>query len=252
MKQDVWLSAAMRYVAPIVAISFGAFFPRVSIAQIVDIGGQTCAQHYAWYDYYTNGKLTDSQYEPDGITCYDNGGGGSQGGVPGSGGGGGSTNPPDLVDRDISAKLKCALDNYLHNNVKLTGGKTMKKVNAWAFGRMGANGWEYRYRSTNASPGTSWSAVGGRAAPGSAYGRLYNRAFQVSNNFQRDGTRPGASSNSLSGNLTAFETSLFAAGHEASHLNGNPDREAEADWYGIDAVLRYRSDGGAKCASHPN
>lgn len=52
--------------------------------------------------------------------------------------------------------------------------------------------------------------------------------------------------------LTSFESSLFVAGHEASHINGNPNREAEADWYGIDAVSRYRSDGGAQCADQAN
>ncbi|SDQ32000.1 hypothetical protein SAMN05428982_0629 [Pseudoxanthomonas sp. CF385] len=66
-----------------------ALTPQTSSAQMIDIGGQTCTQNYAWYDYYTNGQLTDSQYEPDGVTCFDNGSGGGNYGDPYSGGGGG-------------------------------------------------------------------------------------------------------------------------------------------------------------------
>lgn len=75
MGQDMWLSETSKCIAVILVFSLGALLPRVSIAQVVDIGGQACIQEYAWYDYYTNGELTDSQYEPDGITCYDTGGG---------------------------------------------------------------------------------------------------------------------------------------------------------------------------------
>lgn len=64
-------------------------FPSKSSAQTVNIGGQTCTQNYAWYDYYTNGQLTDSQYEADGVSCFDNGSVGYEGGTGGGGGGGG-------------------------------------------------------------------------------------------------------------------------------------------------------------------
>lgn len=158
--------------------------------------------------------------------------------------GGGSS---ELVAEDIPEDLKCALDKYLHGNIKLTGGRTMRKVNAWAFGLRVGNSYYYQFRSVNVSPGGDWKPVGGSASSGTAYGRLYNRAFQPTNNFHRTGVRPGEPNNSLIGNLSAFETSLFAAAHEASHLMGKANNEPEADWYGIDAVQRYRSDGGKKC-----
>lgn len=242
----MWLGSAKKWVVLTVFLSLGAMFPEVAKAQVIVVGGQSCVQEYAWYDYYTNGQLTDSLYEPDGITCYDNGGVAGIGGDWGYGGGGAgsSQNFPDL---EISTQLKCALDKYLHSNVKLTGGRTMRKVNAWAFGKKNADGvWGYKIKGENVSPGANWTPAAGIATPGTAYGRLYNRAFQASANFPRQGSRPNATSNSLSGSISEFEMSLFAGAHEASHLLGNLD-ENEADWYGINAVLSYRGDGGAKC-----
>jgi hypothetical protein len=179
------------------------------------------------------------------------------GGGPGGGGGGGVSdlNPNNLVDQAISAKLKCAFENYLHNNAKLgtdsTGTeRTMKKVDAWAFGKQNINGdWDYKFRSTNVLPGTGWTYIGGLAVSGTTYGRLYNGAFLAYPNFDIDGTPPSKNElpNSLSGAITSLEMSLFIGGHEASHLFGVTD-EKKADWYGIYAVLKYRSDGGAKCA----
>lgn len=144
---------------------------------------------------------------------------GDHGGDNGGGGGGGTTTPPDLTDRDIPAALECALVEYLHNDVKLTGGKTMKMVNAWAFGRQGANGtWGYEFSSTNSSPGPEWISVGGVGSPGFAYARLYNAAFQATTLPMIVGTRYGVPSNSLFGAMSEFEMSLLVAGHEASHL----------------------------------
>ncbi len=165
-----------------------------------------------------------------------------------SGGSVGSSSP-DLTDRDISTMLKCVLDNYVHSDIKFVGGRTMKKVNAWAFGLKSASGSAYSdwdFRSTNTSPGAGWVPIGGLTSTGYAYGRMYNSAFQAHSNFERDGQRSGAPSNSLSGPMTAFEMSLFVAGHEMGHLRANMS-ESEADWYGIDAVKRYRQDAGKKC-----
>ena len=165
-----------------------------------------------------------------------------------SGGSGGSSSGESFPDVDIPTQLKCSLDKYLHSDIKLTGGRTMKKVNGWAFGKQNSYGvWGYAIKSTNISPGAGWTPVAGIAPPGTAYGRLYNRAFQSSTDFPRTGSRPDAPSNSLSGAISAFEMSLFTSAHEASHLLGNSNNEDEADWYGINAVLKYRSDGGAKC-----
>src|SRR5690606_16617193 len=122
------------------------------------------------------------------------------------------------------------------------------RLDAWAFVLEIDGSWVYNLRPFNTAPGPRWKPAGGSAVPGTSYGRLYNRAFQESTGFSRFGLRSGAPDNSLSGSLTAFETSLYAAGHEASHLHGNADSEAEADWYGINAVLNYRSDNGAQCA----
>lgn len=165
---------------------------------------------------------------------------------------GGGEPPPDLVDRDISAELQCALDKYLHPNVRLTDGRTMKRVNAWAFAMKVGDQWDFVRRSFNVSPGEGWRPVGGQGGAGNAYARLYNQAFVALPGFQRDGSRFGVPDNSFSGDLTSFETSLFASAHEATHLTGSQlttstEREAEADWYAIDAVSRFRSDGGAQC-----
>ena len=107
MKRDAWLSAVATSTAIILAFFLSVLLPSVSNAQSVDIGGQTCVQEYAWYDYYTNGELTDSQYEPDGVTCFDNGGSAFTGDFGGGGGGSGG-GEPDLTDRAISTKLQCA------------------------------------------------------------------------------------------------------------------------------------------------
>ena len=68
---------------------------NVAQAQMIDVGGSTCVQNYSLYDYYSNGVLTDSIWEADGITCYDNGGAGGNYGDPyfGGGGGGGGVSP---------------------------------------------------------------------------------------------------------------------------------------------------------------
>lgn len=240
------LDSAKKWLVLVVLLSISAVFPEAARAQMIVIGDQTCIQEYAWYDYYTNGQLTDSFYEPDGISCYDNGGGAGIDGNWGYGGGGAGSSQ-SFPDLEISSQLKCALGKYLHNNVKLTGGRTMKRVNAWAFGKQNNYGvWGYEIKNTNVSPGADWTSVAGIGPPGTAYGRLYNRAFQASTNFPRQGSRPNATPNSLSGSISTFEMSLFVSAHEASHLLGNLN-ENEADWYGINAVLNYRSDGGAKC-----
>lgn len=179
---------------------------------------------------------------------------------PGEGGGGSGSAPLEFVERDISPKLKCALDKYLHPAVRLGTTRTMRRLDAWAFVlQVDVNSWVYNLRPFNTSPGPRWKPAGGSAVPGTSYGRLYNRAFQENTGFSRFGVRSGAPDNSLSGTLTAFETSLYVAGHEASHLNGdashlNGDEEsqAEADWYGINAVLNYRADNGAQCAQQSN
>lgn len=170
----------------------------------------------------------------------------------GGGAGGGSEPPPDLTEQDISDKLQCALDNYLHANVKLTGGKTMKRVQAWGFGKLVNNAWVWGARSWNIDPGEDWIAIGGRAGAGQPYGRLYNGAFLANSFINIKGSRPGELDKVLTGAFTAFEMSLLFSGHEASHLIGSQlptsdEREAEAEWYGIDAVLKFKSDGGAQC-----
>lgn len=83
--------------------------------------------------------------------------------------------------------------------------------------------------------------------PDISYGRLYNRAFQGSSDFPRNGARPGVAPNALRGAISDFEMSLFVGAHEATHLLGNMD-EVKADWYGIYVVLEYRKDGGKRCA----
>jgi hypothetical protein len=194
---------------------------------------------------------------PGGSECEDVPVGGGGGGEPssgepsmppgGGGGGGVDLDRNKLPELPISAKLKCAMDNYLHPDVK---GRTMKNISAWAFGKQNANGyWDYKYRSTNVSPGAGWVAVGGQGYTGYAWGWLYNASYQAHSNFPRTGTAPDItkSANSLSGAISAFEMSLFDAGHESGHLFFANLDEKKADWYGIDAVLRYRGDKGAKC-----
>lgn len=57
------------------------FFANTTSAQTVNIGGQTCVQRWALYDYYSNGEYQFSAWEADGLSCHSNGseGGGSFG-----------------------------------------------------------------------------------------------------------------------------------------------------------------------------
>lgn len=81
--------------------------------------------------------------------------------------------------------------------------------------------------------------IGGITSPGTAYGRMYNQAFQ-GGNYSLSGFRAGHPDNSINGTMTAFEKSLYVAGHEASHLRGNAKNEELADWYGINAVSKLQ------------
>lgn len=85
-------------------------------AQSVDIGGQTCSQNYSLYDYYSNGVYQTSQWEPDGVSCFDNGGGGYEGGGGGGGGGGGSVGS-DGVWVDVAGGTQVnVVKNQVRNN----------------------------------------------------------------------------------------------------------------------------------------
>jgi hypothetical protein len=191
--------------------------------------------------------MMDCEFQDDGL------GGGYEGGGDWGYGGGGGTPQLDLVDRGLSPKLECALSNYLHNDVKLGAGRSMKRVNAYAFGKKNASGvWGYEFRATATPPsGSGWVPIGGITSPGTAYGRMYNQAFQ-GGNYSLSGFRAGHPDNSISGTMTAFEKSLYVGGHEASHLRGNASNEELADWHGINAVSNYRNDKGVKCAGHSN
>lgn len=59
-----------------------------SNAQSYDFGGTTCVQNYSLYDYYSDGQYVTSAWEPDGVSCFDNGSGGTNYGDPYYGGGG--------------------------------------------------------------------------------------------------------------------------------------------------------------------
>lgn len=184
------------------------------------------------------------------------GGGGDPNPTPGGGGGsntggsnsGGTTTPPpalDLTDRPISSKLTCAIRNYSSGDVRL-GSKRIVNVNAWAFYKVLPNGLnEFAYSATNVPPGPGWNYAGGRTQYGDTVARIYKMAH-VANNVNFQGSRPGASPNQLSGAVTSFEMQLYNAVHEAAHLTRDSN-EAEAFWYGIDAVLAWRRDGGRDC-----
>ncbi|WP_448674071.1 hypothetical protein [Pseudoxanthomonas mexicana] len=97
-------------------------------AQTVDIGGQTCTQNWAWFDYYTNGQLTDSLYEPDGVTCVESGGGSSYGDpYYGGGTGGGSiisvtkaVNPSNNPNRATCRSAEVDREAHAQHDAKLT------------------------------------------------------------------------------------------------------------------------------------
>lgn len=76
---------------------------------------------------------------------------------------------------------------------------------------------------------------------------MYNIAFQARSDFVAIGNLDGAPPNRITGPISAFEMSLFIGGHEAGHLRKKMS-EKNADWYGIDAVLKYRVDKGKKCS----
>lgn len=168
-------------------------------------------------------------------------------------GGGGSTSEPDMTDRDISPKLKCVLDNYLHKDIKLTGGRTMKRVNAWVFRSPDYPNVADKYLSSNTPPGPKWLPIPGLTNPGGyLYGKMYSEAFQHRSSYDKDGVRVGFPSNSISGPISGFERSIFVAAHEISHLLGNYSNEELANWYGIDALQKYREEGGKKCSGVSN
>lgn len=72
----------------------------------IEVGGQTCLQHWTVYDMYSNGKHIGSYTEASGVTCHGGGGGGGSYNQNyeniGAGGGGGSlggidSSIPDMV-----------------------------------------------------------------------------------------------------------------------------------------------------------
>lgn len=100
-------------------VALGVAFPSKSSAQVFDIGDQTCTQNYAWYDYYTNGELTDSQYEPDGISCFGSGSGGYNGeNFEGGGGGGGGSSSSAGVWVTVNGGGYTAEVNVVKNQVR--------------------------------------------------------------------------------------------------------------------------------------
>ncbi|WP_165931080.1 hypothetical protein [Stenotrophomonas sp. ATCM1_4] len=149
----------------------------------------------------------------------------------------------------MSAKLQCAMKEYFHPDIRLGAGRTMKKVNAYAYGmkKPGGGFSGYVFRATKTSPGPEWALADGVTFPLTAYGRLYKTAFEAGYRELR-GERANAAPKTLNGNLTSFEMSLLVAGHEAVHLRRAGVSELEAEWYGIDAVLRYREDKGKACS----
>ena len=179
----------------------------------------------------------------------------------GGGNSGGSSGPTTFPDLPISQKLNCALQKYT-NGLTQKAGKSFKKVDAWAFRTNNGYGWGYKILASSTPPGPEWQAVGGIAlytiTPPLA--RLYNEAFQGRPHFERNGTPPRNTSllaNSLNGAISDFEMSLFAGAHELAHLSGiandgSIEEESYADWFGIFAVLKYREDGGSKCAGLPD
>lgn len=241
-----------------IAISVLLAFPAKRASALIAIGGGI----------YCNGAIVNGVFEGL-VNCFDYGGGGGSvvpdpgggGGVvggggsgPGSGSGGPSPGtvdpeiPPEkLRDKRLDDRLQCAMEKYAHSDVKLGAGQGMRTVDVYAFGKLNSYGeWGYKVSETNTLPaGEGWVAVAGITTPNTAYGRIYKLAFE-GGNYSFQGTRNGAS-NSLVGKLNSFEKSIFVAMHESNHLKGNLADETLANWYGIDAVLKYRADGGKKC-----
>ena len=90
--------------------------PAPAHAQVT-VGGQTCYQVWALYDYYSGGQYIGSQWEADGVNCYDNGGsfdGGSGDfglGGGGGGGGGGSFTVPDRAGNPNNAECSSPVND---------------------------------------------------------------------------------------------------------------------------------------------
>lgn len=227
---------------------------RDASAMIAIGGGVYCTELYVMGQYQGLGN------------CYDFGGGGGTGypepPAPPSGGGGGTGTQPDgnidptdpspptaedLLDRDVSARLKCAMKNFFHADIRLRGGRTMKRVNVYLYGKKTNGTWGYEPRTAKVPPGPDWQLIDGATQPNASYGRLYKSAYE-GRYVDITGTLPTGAQKRLVGQLTGFEAQLLVAAHEATHLLGTGASESVAEWYGIDAVEKYRAERGGECS----
>lgn len=241
------------FVGLLLPISFAA--PIRDASAMISIGdGVYCTELYVMGQYQGIGN------------CY-NFGGGTGGGYPPppSGGGGGGTgtqpdgsidptdpSPPtadDLLDKNVSERLKCAMKNFFHPDIRLKNGRTMKRVNVYMYALKGSDGkWGYEPRTTKTPPpGAGWILVDGVGSANAAYGRLYKSAYE-GRYVDITGVLPSGAQKRLVGDLTGFEAQLLVAAHEATHLLGTGATEPVAEWYGIDAVEKYRAARGGDCS----
>ncbi|MFN3704268.1 hypothetical protein [Thermomonas sp.] len=242
---------------------------KVLTGVLLFVGGLVCppelsALQYAgdgWWCEPSTSEVVDGKVIVHGGDCYldpfyyGSGGGGGTPPDPSSGGGGGGGVPepppfdpnvafPDLA---ISPELKCVLDKYIHPESALTQGRTMKRVEAWAFKQYidGVPQYGLVVTSSNTPPGPTYLPVGGTAGHLNLYGRLYNAAFRAGR-LKKTGIHY-TGEKEIDEYLTRDEMSVFVAGHEAAHLMIGNASEEMADWYGIYTLQKYRKDKEQKC-----
>lgn len=174
---------------------------------------------------------------------------------PIGGGGGAGRSWNGFPVGDISAELECALSSYAHSEAKKNG--PIQKVDALAYGKWTPSGYVYEFSHTQvplSNFGPGWVQVAGiTEGTSTRWVQMFNRAFLPST-FNIDGTgRFGRADNHLEGSLTGLESAIYATAHELAHQNAigyNADTgsydELLANWYGIDAIKKYRADGGQK------
>ena len=59
MESFKWVGEVLKTIVLITVVSIGLFFSRSPSAQFIDLGGETCVQNWAWFDYYTKDHLNN-------------------------------------------------------------------------------------------------------------------------------------------------------------------------------------------------
>lgn len=165
----------------------------------------------------------------------------------------------DLPKEPVSEELECAWKQYINPLVDGSVGpppaetlpRGLMRVHGYAY----SNGQEFKFTMAPVDPeklfGSGWEPTWGKTdMPGTGPSYLFEPAFHEHSgylaNLEIPPLLPGPPNAGPVYGASAFETSLFVGVHEIAHQAGFLDEEV-ASWFGWEAVLNYREDGGSKC-----